>query len=288
MLLAPPPDAVGQLATHYTSQLHSGPLAATFALTLNTRVPPFNSLTARRALNDAIDRNTVIALNGGSLAAAATCQVLPPTMPGYQPYCPYTLQPGPAGAWSAPDMALAERLVQASGTRGDTVTVLYGNEITPLPSLATARYVVSVLDQLGYRASLRVLGQNAYWNVLGDSRSHMQVGFFPWYQDYPAPSDFIAPVLTCGSFIPANPGNVNTAEFCDPPIDAQAEQALAGQVGDPATAAGQWAAIDHELVDQAPWVPLYNPRDLTVLSARTGNYQFHPYWNLLIDQLWVR
>jgi len=41
-------------------------------------------------------------------------------------------------------------------------------------------------------------------------------------------------------------------------------------------------------VDQAPWVSLYNPRDLTVLSARTGNYQFHPYWNLLIDQLWVR
>ena len=46
--------------------------------------------------------------------------------------------------------------------------------------------------------------------------------------------------------------------------------------------------IDRELVDAAPWVPLYNPRDLTVLSARTGNYQFHPYWNLLIDQLWVR
>jgi hypothetical protein len=29
-------------------------------------------------------------------------------------------------------------------------------------------------------------------------------------------------------------------------------------------------------------------RDLTILSARVGNYQFHPYWNLLIDQLWVR
>jgi len=35
-------------------------------------------------------------------------------------------------------------------------------------------------------------------------------------------------------------------------------------------------------------VPLYNPLDLTVLSARVGNYRFHPYWNVLIDQLWVR
>jgi len=49
-----------------------------------------------------------------------------------------------------------------------------------------------------------------------------------------------------------------------------------------------WTTIDHELADQAPWVPLYTPRDLTVLSARVGNYQFHPFWNLLIDQLWVR
>jgi peptide/nickel transport system substrate-binding protein len=288
VLLAPPPDAVGQLATHYTSQLHSGPLTATFALTLNTRVSPFNSLAARRALNYAIDRNTVIALNGGSRAAQSTCQVLPPTMPGYRPFCPYTLRSGPAGAWTAPDLAQAERLVQASGTRGDKVTVLYSNQGAPFPSPATARYVVSVLDQLGYRASLRVVNENAYWSIYGDSRDRVQIGFFGWLQDYPAPSDFIDSVLTCGSFIPANPVNVNTAEFCDPPIDAQARQALADEVGDPATAAGRWAVIDHELVDQAPWVPLYSPLNLTVLSARTGNYQFHPYWNLLIDQLWVR
>jgi YVTN family beta-propeller protein len=285
VVLAPPPDAVGQLAAHYTSQLHSGPLAATIALTLNTRIAPFNSLAARRALNYAVDRATVIALNGGSLAAQPTCQVLPPTMPGYRPYCPYTLQPGPGEAWTAPDLALAEQMVQASGTLGDKVTVLYGNDGALLPSLATARYVASVLDQLGYRASLRVVGVNTYWNVLGDSRSQVQVGFFQWYPDYPAPADFIGPVLTCSSFVPANSGNVNTAEFCDPPIDAQARLAMAD--GDPATAAGQWAAVDHELGDQAPWVPLYNPRNLTVLSARTGNYQFHSYWNLLIDQLWV-
>ena len=35
-------------------------------------------------------------------------------------------------------------------------------------------------------------------------------------------------------------------------------------------------------------MPLYNPRDLNVLSARVGNYQFNPYFDLLIDQLWVR
>jgi YVTN family beta-propeller protein len=287
VLLAPPLDAVAQLATHYASQLHSGPLAATIALTLNTRVPPFSTLAARRALNYAIDRNAVIALNGGPLTAQPTCQILPPTMPGYRPYCPYTLQPSSGGAWTAPNLALAQRLVRASGTSGDAVTVLDGTFGDPLPAPATGRYVVSVLDQLGYRATLRVMGPNTYFSLLGDSRDRVQVGFFPWLQDFPAPSDFIDPLFTCGSFVPANPANLNVAEFCDRQIDTQAQRAVLLQVGAPAAAAGQWAVIDHELVDRAPWVPLYNPRDLTALSAHVGNYQFHPYWNLLIDQLWV-
>jgi hypothetical protein len=35
-------------------------------------------------------------------------------------------------------------------------------------------------------------------------------------------------------------------------------------------------------------VPLYNPQALTALSERVGNYQYHPFWQVLLDQLWVR
>jgi peptide/nickel transport system substrate-binding protein len=289
VLLSPPPGSVGQLATHYTSQLHSGPLAATIALVLNTRVAPFNQLAARQAVNDAINKATVIARNGGPLAVQATCQILPPAMLGYRPYCPYTVSPSAGGTWTAPDLALAQRLVRESGTRGDHVTLLYSRQASPFPSPATARYIVSVLHQLGYRASWRVIrNPNRYWSLLGDSRARVQAGLFSWYQDYPAPSDFIDPLLTCGSFVRDNPVNLNDAEFCDPRIDAQARRALSLEQADPAQATARWAAVDRELTGQAPWVPLYNPRNLTVLSARVGNYQFHPYWNVLIDQLWVR
>jgi peptide/nickel transport system substrate-binding protein len=288
VLLSPPAGSVGQLATHYTSQLHSGPLAATISLVLNSRIPPFSKLAARQAVNDAIDRNKVLALNGGPLAVQATCQILPPTMPGYRPYCPYTILPGPGGVWTAPDLAMALRLVRDSGTRGDRVTVLYSDEGTDFPSPATARYLVSLLDELGYRTSLRMTDPIPYWSMLGDSRDRVQAGFFSWYQDYPTPSDFIDPLLTCGSFLPGSQHNINDAEFCDPRIDTQAERVLTSRPGDPAAAAARWAAIDRELTDQAPWVPLYNPRYVTLVAARVGNYQFHPYWALLIDQLWVR
>ena len=288
-LLSPPPGSLGQLATHYTSQLHSGPLLSTIALALNTRVPPFNRLAARQALNYALDKNTVIGLNGGQLTAQPTCQILPPTMPAHQPYCPYTLHPTPGGAWTAPDLARARQLVRASGTRGDKVTVPATNLGPGLPGPTTARYVASVLDRLGYRASVRLFANYpAYGAFQADSRDRPQLSFFTWYQDFPTPWDFIGPLFTCASFLPDNPGNANDAEFCNPRIDTQIRQALTLQTQGLAAAAPRWAAIDHELVDQAPWVPLYNLRDLTVLSARVGNYQFHPYWNLLIDQLWVR
>ena len=291
VLLSPTPARIHELATRYASQLHSGPLGATVGLVLNTRVRPFNVLAARQAVNYAIDRAALIRLAGGSRMAQPTCQILPPAMPGYQPYCPYTINPSRSGGWIAPDLARAEQLVKASGTRGAKVTVVGGAFGTKIPLQAAGRYLVSVLDRLGYRASLQVIpGKigNAYNRRLYDSRQHTQIGWFGWYQDYPAPSDFIRTLLTCQSFLPDNPGNLNAAEFCNQRIDAQVTQALALQPHDPSAAWALWARIDHEVVDQAPWVPVYNPTSLVLLSTRVGNYQFDPYWPVLIDQLWVR
>jgi ABC-type transport system substrate-binding protein len=69
-------------------------------------------------------------------------------------------------------------------------------------------------------------------------------------------------------------------------VDVRRADAL--QQHDPAAAGELWSRIDHELVDRAPWVPLYNPRTVTVLGRRVGNYKYHPFWNVLLDQLWVR
>jgi hypothetical protein len=56
------------------------------------------------------------------------------------------------------------------------------------------------------------------------------------------------------------------------------------QAGDPAASGAAWTRIDRQLVRQAPWIPLYNPRWLAVISARVGNYQYHPFWRVLLDQ----
>jgi ABC-type transport system substrate-binding protein/DNA-binding SARP family transcriptional activator len=289
-LLAPPLDGVDALARRYASQVHIDPTGATFALVVNTRVAPLDRLAVRRALNYAIDRSHIARLTGSSLTAQPTCQVLAPTLPGYRPYCPYTLDPGPGGSWTAPDFARAERLVERSGTRGTKVTLLMTPPSPGAPTLQIGRYVVSVLDRLGYQASLKVITNAAAVGLgdLADSRKRPQIGWFTWFQDRPTASNFIEPLLTCRSFVRGSQDNLNVAEFCDRQIDAQVARASALQARDPAAAGELWSRIDHELVDRAPWVPLYNPRTVTVLGSRVGNYKYHPFWNVLLDQLWVR
>ena len=49
-----------------------------------------------------------------------------------------------------------------------------------------------------------------------------------------------------------------------------------------------WAQLDRQVVNQAPWVPLYNPRWPWIVSKRVGNWQWHPDRMVLLDQLWVR
>jgi YVTN family beta-propeller protein len=268
------PTRARELLTQHAIQTHVEPRAFVVALVLNTQTPPFDNVRVRRALNYAIDRRAVVRAVGGSAVASATCQILPPNIPGHVPYCPY----------GAPDLRTARRLVASSGTRGMRVIV----RSHPILSGA-ARATVALLHRLGYRATLKVIpNAYAYFHQISDSRVRAQAGMLRWTPDYPAPSNFIAETLSCTAFQPATINNQNTAEFCDPAIDAQMRAAARIQPKNTQLANRRWARVDHALVDAAPWVPLYNPTSVELVSRRVGGFRFNPIYGTLLDQLWVR
>jgi peptide/nickel transport system substrate-binding protein len=88
--------------------------------------------------------------------------------------------------------------------------------------------------------------------------------------------------------VPASSNNLNDAEFCSPRIDQEIQRASALEASDPGAASETWAAIDRQITEQAPWVPLYNPRLDIATAPRLENFQYHPFFALLLDQLWVR
>src|SRR5262249_13884610 len=118
-----PSDQLGQLnSPKFASQVHVNILTADWYFALNTRRPPFNNMKARQAINFAANRSASVKIAGGPSLAVPTCQVLPPNYPSYVPYCPFT-SGSSTTAWSAPDLAKARALVQASGTAGMHVVV---------------------------------------------------------------------------------------------------------------------------------------------------------------------
>jgi YVTN family beta-propeller protein len=269
------------LAVRYPTRLHSGPKTGTTYVFLNTRQPPFSNLRARQAVSYAIDRARMVQLLGdGPGEESVTCQVLPADFPGYRPYCPYTTGVKD-GTWHGPDMAKALRLVKKSRTTNVPVTVWN------YPG-AEGAYLVSLLRDLGYRATLHTVSAETFYTAIGDARRKIQIGPTSWGADFPASSTFFLPSLTCRSF-DENPTNTaNYAEYCNPGVDKLAAQAQAEQLTDPATARLLWARVDRAVTDQAPWVPAYNDSWTVFVSSRVGNCQVSAGYGPLLDQTWVR
>jgi peptide/nickel transport system substrate-binding protein len=258
--------------------LHSNPIFAVEFLHLNTHAPPFDDIRARRALNFAIDRNTIARMYGGPFVAAPTCQPLVPGLIGYRRYCPYTRRPTADGAYHGPDLPTAKRLVTESGTRGQRVDVWGLSDEPVIPRELTA-YVGGVLRSLGYRVHVHLLRFNSITQAM--RRGHQMSTDGDWLPNYPAPSAYLPRFVACG-------GSNGNGYVCNRRLDAQMARALSDQLDDPRRAEDEWARVDHLITDEAYWVPTVTDRYVDLASKRVRNYEFSPVWGFIADQAWVR
>ena len=268
MFETPPLDRLGELGSDYADQVHTNPALAIWFLPMNLHERPFDDPRVRRAVNMALDRDAAVKLFGGPRLAVPSCQILPPGMPGYAPYCPFPH-----------DLPAAQALVRASGTAGMAVTLVID---TSAVQRSIGTYVLDVLRQLGFDARLRVLSGNLQFSYIQNSANHVQISLTPWYADYPGPTDFLPMLFGCASYHPGTDGSVNFAGLCDPALDARM-QAVADR-GDPAG----WAAIDQEVTDRAAFAVLFNPRYIDVTSRRVEGFSYHEQYHWLLAQARLR
>ncbi|HEX2863418.1 MAG TPA: ABC transporter substrate-binding protein [Deinococcales bacterium] len=230
------------------------PQVNTTYLAINTGVKPFTDVRVRQALQYAIDKRKVIKLiNGRGLVAN---QVLPPSMPGFDPN-----YKGPSY-----DPAKAKALLAAAGFKNGFSTTLYTTATDPNPRIAQS--LQQDLAAVGIKVSIKAQAQSTVIDAAGTPKTAPLVwsGGMAWTQDYPDPSDFYWPILSCRSAIP---GGWNWPFLCDKKLDTLAEKA------DRMTAANQRQArldvykqVFKGVMDQAAWVPMFNEVRYTMHSEK--------------------
>lgn len=135
-----------------------------------------------------------------------------------------------------------------------------------------------MLDELGYRASLRLMPISKQVPYVLDARHRAQIGTWGGAADYPAASDLLL-AYRCGGGDPS--------QFCDRWTDRLIARALRTEATDQTAANALWTQAEHRIVDRAATVPLLNPNAVEFVSRRVGGVQRSPRWGLLLDQLWV-
>ena len=232
-----------------------GELLHTGYITLNTTEPPFDNKLVRQAVNMAIDKEKVVRIVNGRGVVAN--QPLPPAMPAYDTAFegyPY-------------DPAKAKELLAEAGYADGFETELYAMNTDPNPRIAQS--FQQDLAAIGIKAEIKALAQATVIDAGGQGAAPMLwSGGMAWIADYPDPSNFYGPILGCGGAVP---GGWNWAKYCNEEIDALAAKADGMAGADQADARiKMWSEIYNKIMDDAPWVPVFNEVRFAMHTARIG------------------
>jgi peptide/nickel transport system substrate-binding protein len=255
-----PNDRLPEAQSKYKDQLRLYTSPNTYYYALNNKIPPFNNIKARQAVQYGIDRNAIISGVYGGLGKP-TQNFLPPDYPQYKKISDYTF-----------DLAKAKALVQESGQAGATVDVYGPNED---PSKASTEYLANQLGKIGFKPKLHLLSHQVYFQTIGNQATKAQAMFTDWYQDYPHPLDWFD-VLLNGNRITQthnnNPGNVDVKSV-NAEIEAlKKEETITPEVND------RWAKVDRDLMVTYSTTVAYMNRSQTDFFSTKMDlscYSFH-------------
>jgi peptide/nickel transport system substrate-binding protein len=250
----PPSNRYQELLSKYEGKLiRPQPTISTYYFWMNTQKAPFNDPKVRQAVNYAVDSEALERIASGSLESAH--QILPEGMPGHQEF---NLYPH--------NIAKAKEMLKEANPSDTDITVWTDNES---PNNEAGEYYAGVLKELGFNAKLKIINKDNYFTIIGNrSTPDLDTGFGDWYEDYPHPNDFFQPLLSGESILPTNNGNF--ANYDVPAINAKIKRLSEEQLGSKQEA--EYAAMDKEVMEQAPWVP-YGTRTLSTFVSENINLE---------------
>jgi peptide/nickel transport system substrate-binding protein len=235
-----PGSLLPQIASKAADRYSKKVMNSTYYVFMNTQSKPFSSQLAREAVITGIDQQAMSRLGSGTLIPG--CYFLPPGIvghPGASSTCPYG-DPAQGG-----NLAKAKALVQQSGMAGTPVTVW---SETRSPRQQWMTYYTSFLNQIGFKATQKVIADATYFSTIGNLKLNPQTGFADWNQDFPNPIDFYL-LLQKSAILPTN--NENFGQVSDSHVDSTSNKLGAVPTSKLDTIANQWKALDTYVASKA-------------------------------------
>jgi peptide/nickel transport system substrate-binding protein len=245
----PPADRYATVKSQYEgSQFKVEPTISTYFFWMNTTQAPFDDVKVRQAVNYAVDPRALERIYAGQIAG--THQILPPGMPGYKQFDLYPHS-----------LAKAKELVAAAKPGDRAITVWTDNES---PNNEAGEYLEGVLKEIGFETTLKIVNADNYFGLIGDeSTPNLDIGFANWFEDYPHPNDFFQPLLNGESIVPT--GATNLPRIDDPKLNAEIDRLGEGPLTPQVES--EYADLDRQFMEQAPWVPYGNSTLPTFVSS---------------------
>jgi len=146
-------------------------------------------------------------------------------------------------------MAKAKAMLEQANPSDRDITVWTDDES---PNDEAGAYFNDVLNKMGFNATLKKIGADNYFTTIGNaSTPDLDAGWTDWFQDYPHPNNFFQPLLAGESIAPSF--NTNVAEVDVPKLNEKIDRLREEQLG--TEQEEEYAALDREYMELAPWVP---------------------------------
>lgn len=250
--------------------------ASTFAVFLNTELPPFDRRPFRRAVAHALDPRALAVMRAD---VAPADRIVPPSIPG----------PAHRPPMRVHDLTLALREMAEAGYPFDPATGR-GGYPEPIDYLAVAdtgdqqhaEVWQQQLARIGVRLRLRLVTWATFLAEV-TRRKTARMGNTGWTADFPDPSNFFESLHATSAI--QDEGSQNVAFLSNPELDKLLD--LAHADADPARRLARYERAEEILRDEAAWIPTLGPRVFEIWQPWVRNYRHHAVQRGRIHDVWI-
>jgi peptide/nickel transport system substrate-binding protein len=232
---------------------------------LNTKVAPLTNVACRRAVEYAVDKQSVQTAWGGPAAGGQIASTImsPPTV-GYQKFDLYEALSQPTGDLTA----AKQQLTQCGQPNGFSTNLSYRSDRPTETAAATA--IQASLARVGIKVTLEGFPSGSYYTNFAGAPAYVHahnigISMGGWFPDWFNGFGFLDSLVDGATIVPT--GNTNIAELNDPVINSLFAKSatLSGAARD-----AIWAQIDKQAMSDAAILPMvyakalfYRPPSLT-------------------------